>query len=763
MDNKLAKTPYFEVELIVDACAENFGQAPCTATGEPCHKTRKTCRDPDNYSVVPKSYKLCSAIENFPRGQDLIPCITDVSLAPTSITGGRGLGSRAKVTVRAQDFKHHDRGVDPYFSERSYDTSRGTFFGKWLARNPYYQARKAIVRSGFLSEPYDPSFLLTQHFLIEHISNPSGRNEVTMTFKDVLKQVDPKRAKYPAISEGELAFKCEVADDWISVKQGQGSFYQVNEHITMGAEILRVLDIDGDDLMVDRAQWNTEALAHSVNTKVQQCKTYIDENLVDIIRDVLINGANISSDYIDDEAWEQEKQAWLPNYNLTALIPKPEGCDKLLNELMEIGLLDVWEDSEAQIIRLKASSPFRSTIDVIRDPDFVSGSLKVSDKPDLRLSRVWVRFGLRNPLKKLDDETNIARGYALGDREKEAPEQYGDKRAKVITSRWLQDDELHRDHAFSLTNRLLSRYKDNPKMFEFRLWMGRSFLPKTGDVIKLSVEALQDVTGAPILKTCQIVERSSDLNQGHMKYKALAYDSTINGGDGDNSIVIATNQFNYNLWLAVGSPPEPIELSVFIEENVSICSRSAELASFVIGNFAPGSLIRMQNRGAIKGAGGDGGHGGGRLLRMEIIHGERQPAVVEFEKDATPGEFGGHAILGAEGVALYIDNEDGLIAAGDPGEDGAFDLVTYQCVDGVCDVPEPLLGHGGRGGDGCLPGKGGDGVYQGNEGEDGLENELDVGGQIKSGAAIYHPQGRVIMEQDGIVLGRIEQLETDNS
>lgn len=765
---KIAKQPYTEIELVVDECQHEFGVPPCTASGEPCYKTRATCEDTANYARQDRSYIFCSSVPNFPKGQNIIPCIEKVDDVPASITGGLGLGKRAKISATIKDFKHHDRGIDPYFDQRSYDTSRGSFFGKWLARNPYYQGRTVKVRYGDLPVPYDVSKLTELHLIIEKITHPGGDDMLTMTFRDILKKVDAKRAKYPLQSSGELAVACGVGDATITLKTGQGADYIVNEHVTLGDETMLVTAINGDVLDVTRAQWGSNAVAHSVDAKVQICKTYTNVNIVDILKDLYVNGANINPAFIPDSEWESEKTEWVPDHNLTALIPKPEPVDKLSNELMMLGLLDVWPDLEANQIKLKASSPFRGSAQVISEQDIVEQSLKIGDKPELRLSRVWVRFGAENPLKKQDDDTNYKRGYALGDPAKEAPEQYDEIRADVISSRWLRDTAQDRDHAFSLTNRLLSRYKDNPKEFEFELWMDRPDLPKTGDVVKVQFSKYQDKTGAPILKTSQILETAYKRKEGKVKYRALAYDSAINGGDGDNSICITSDQFNYNLWLAVGSPPDPITIDVCVEEGVSICSLDAGSPSFSIGNFAEGSVINamVKPNAKIGGAGGKGGDGGGRLVRNNWAAGEIQSTEVIFDQPAEPGQLGGHAIQGAKGVTLNLDNQ-GIVSPGYHGTDGVFHYQQYDCYTDefgtTCDPTPPVYGHAGDGGDGCLPGEGGAGYQFGDDGADGAQDEINYRDMTVAGAAVYNPNGFVNVVTEGTLLGEIVRIPPTNA
>ncbi len=754
MAASISVQPFTILELKPSKCANVYGVLPCTASGvgnEKCYNTRSNCQDTDNFVSTNETLSFCSSVHNFPKGQNIIPCIVSTSDAPTTITGGRGLGARAKITLQVQDFPHGDQFIDPYVSERTYDTSKGSYFGKFLARNLYYQGREAIVRQGFLNFPFSISDYSEQHYIIEEISNPDSKGNVKIVLKDSLKKIDNKRARWPIESSGELNAAILAADTSIALKTGEGADYVINEHINIGGEIILVTNIVGDVLTVTRGQWNTEAKDHSISSKVQLCATYTAANIVDIIYDLLTGPAEIPASRIISADWEDEKTQWTPTHDFDAIITKPTGCETLVNELLKIGLLDLWDDADAQTIRLKASSPYRLEPVTINDSMVVENTIKIVDKTDKRISRAWVKFGFKDPTKG-DDEENIKRGYALADSVRESANVYGDIRAEVLATRWLRDTAADRDHAFSLVNRLLSRFGDNPKSFEFSLFANSEVLPKTGDVVKIETEKNQDLTGAAISQTSQIMSVTHNRKTGVLKYKALAYDSALNAGAELNNITLSTDQYNYNLWLAAGSPPSPITVTLTIDSEVSICSTSALIASLVIGSFAAGSIIYIINNGVIMGAGGNGGNGGGRLTRIDWVAGEPSAGVVEIFEASSSAENGGDAIAGSNGVTLNITNNN-LIAGGNGGVDGVFDSESYNTYDDGPNDPVPLVeGPGGNGGDGCDPGLGGTG-FQASDGTDGIYNEATAGLGLNPGAAINSPDSEVNILVAGTING----------
>ena len=586
MGKSISSQPFSVLELKLTSCSNVYGNAPCTASGsEKCYNTIATCQDTPNFAETTKSIKLCSQVKNFPRDLELIPCIVETDEAPTTITGGRGIGDRAKLTFIVEDFPHNDFGIDPYFSDRTHDTNQGTFFGKLLARNPFYQGREAISSYGELTNPVDLNSFPKERYIIESISNPDSRNKVRIVIKDVLKKLDSKRAVVPHVSTGELSAVLAVGATVAALGSGQGSGYEVNEHVTIGEEIMLVTAINGDDLTITRGQWGTTAKEHRVNSKVQICKTFIDVNLVDIIYALATSPNALPASHINKPDWDAERDDWVPNHNLTAIIPKPTPVDLSINQLSQLGLIDIWDDAEAQTLRLKASSPYRLEPIVITDENIVENSMVVSDLNEQRITRTWIRYALSNPLKKADEEGNAQRNYIVVDGAKEGVLEYNDIRAKPYITPWLTESQNDRDHAFSWANRLVNRFSKTPKQFKFQKYMKDDQLPKTGNVIRIETKKNQDVTGRPKQTIAQIMSREPNRRRGIFTYRALAYNAELNAGTIVNNVTITANQMNYNLWLAVGSPPDPIEVTVTINSGVNIGSIDPTLYAFSIGAF----------------------------------------------------------------------------------------------------------------------------------------------------------------------------------
>ncbi|MEZ5781152.1 MAG: hypothetical protein R3D70_05825 [Rhizobiaceae bacterium] len=201
---KVGRRPITVVELDLDSCANTFGVAPCTAVLGPagkCFNTYGTCQDTANFAKVAKTYRFCTQTDLLPVGENLLPCLTKVELAPVQIDP-KGFSVSGTVTVEAVDFPHHDRGVDPYWRDRAYKPEQqGTFFGKLRGRNAYVENRVMRVKEGYIAGDRT-IYTRTRTYFIDRIEGPDANGKVRIIGKDPLRFADSEKAKAPDVSKG---------------------------------------------------------------------------------------------------------------------------------------------------------------------------------------------------------------------------------------------------------------------------------------------------------------------------------------------------------------------------------------------------------------------------------------------------------------------------------------------------------------------------------------------------------------------------------
>lgn len=454
-----------------------------------------------------KTYRFTDSLVHSAVLAPYIPSIQDVDITPARLEPGKGLGLRASVVVTFRDHPSSDRGDDPYVSQRAYDPAqRGTYWGKLLARNPYYQGRIMRVRTGYIGSTFSLSDFETRTYVIESIDGPDASGRVRITGKDLLKLADDDRAQAPRQSTGKLAgdINAAVTSATLAPAGIGNSEYAASGWAIIGSEIVSFTRV-ADALTITRAQYGTVAAAHSTNDVVQQCLRYNDQTVPDVVKDLLTTYASVALGYLDYAAWVTEFTTWLANLRVSTLIPKPVGVNTLLAELSEQGTGYFWWDERASLVRGKVLHPVQGqpTVSLDDSANIIADSLTVKHAPAARLSQVWVLFGQMVPTEALDKPSNYQGAVVSYDLSAEGAEQYGDKRVKKIYSRWLPSTAG--SQAALVAARLLARYRDVPFTIALKLDAKDSSL-WTGDDAQLTTRAIQNPDGSSPTINAQVLE-----------------------------------------------------------------------------------------------------------------------------------------------------------------------------------------------------------------------------------------------------------------
>lgn len=205
------KQPVQIVELQIQSCANVYASSPCQAvlgvTGaDRCYNTFGTCQAQDNFVLQTIKYRFSTVrVDGMQVAGDppIFPTLKSVKTAPTVLMPGKGLGVRSSVTVTIIDHPWSDQFTDKYVAQRAYDPeAQGTFWGRWITRNRFYQNRVMKIYTGFLTEAgtYDLANFKVREYIITTISGPGANGAVTITAKDPLRMVDDDRQKWPIAS-----------------------------------------------------------------------------------------------------------------------------------------------------------------------------------------------------------------------------------------------------------------------------------------------------------------------------------------------------------------------------------------------------------------------------------------------------------------------------------------------------------------------------------------------------------------------------------
>lgn len=514
---RLGGEPLIIFTIIADYCSLVAGNAPCTATetgDAKCFNTRATCNDPANYTKTTKEYNFCQPRSSLPKGINMFPVIDGtVKKAATSTTGGTGLGKREVVTVKLHDFPHHDRGVDPYWNERTYNAyEQGTFWGKWLRRNPYYEGRTSQVKYGYIGEAFSLADFEVQEYDIIDIDGVKNRS-VTITAKDVLVRTYERKAQYPVLSEGELLVDITSAATSATLTPvGIGnSKYPASGTLSIGEEAM-TFTRSGDALTLTRAQWGTEAKDHKAGDTVQICVVFNNVNIIDVLNELLVTGSGLPSSYIPTAAWTAERDLWMTNANVYGILMKPESIEKVIGELSESFMFDIWWNATTQTVDIKSLSPEPSgaTVNTLTEGEnILEGTLSIDRKSDMRFTEVRVGY------KKIDySESNDIEQFAswqvASDVTRSSADLYNGNSIKVITSRWFTDV----GNAVQLAGRSLARFSDTPEIITFKLDQKDHGKVAMAGRVELNSWQFQDFKGANESRRYQVTEINEGNNPG---------------------------------------------------------------------------------------------------------------------------------------------------------------------------------------------------------------------------------------------------------
>jgi len=538
------------VELYIDSCVNTYGVAPCTASipgtgSQKCFNTLSSCQDTAHYDrgdeADRKIFRFATTrVDGIQQEGDspTFPTLRSVDTAPTKLEPGKGFGIRSSVVMSIMDHPWTDIGTDPYVRDRTYSPdSQGSFWGKWLARNPNYEGRRVDVLTGYLTEAgaYIPSNFRRRTYQLNKINGPDPDGVVSIEAKDPLKKADVDKAQWPPASQAVLSTEMLDGDTTIFFGDPDGelaaSLANDQPYIRVDDEIIKLLIVndDGGGFYSAVVQRSTapdiyddslnEQVQHDVGAAIQPCYFFNEARVDEVLLVLLRDAALIEPGYLPVATWDLAVQeGGLDNYLMTALLTEPTGVNDLLVELSQHGVYMWWDEREQEVL-IKSLI----TQDFDGDPynentDIISGSIQVTRDVKNRVSQVTFYFGLRFPTMDLEQKTSYSAWQAKRDLQAESPEEYGQKKIVEIFSRWLPSQKAAT--ASEIGTRLLRSYRDS------KIILSMSLDPKdddawTGDVVGVVSALIQDSTGAPLSKNYLVLQVDEKIADSGVVYDYL--------------------------------------------------------------------------------------------------------------------------------------------------------------------------------------------------------------------------------------------------
>jgi hypothetical protein len=546
---KVGRRPFTYVEIDLDYCSNTYGTAPCVAavgtTGaRKCFNTLRTCQDGTHFTVgTTKTFRFCMDGQVLPghvaAAFGAIPSISGITMEPARLDPSKGLGVRATTTINLRDHPHNDRGIDKYVATRPYDPlSQGTFWGRLLARNPYYEGRALRIYTGYLADDgsIDAANFTCQAFVLQKIDGPDAAGKITISAKDVLTLTDDSRVQFPAVSNAKLlADITDTATSFVLVANGADkldapAYPASNGYVTIDSEVIyyssHTSAVSGGGGFIStftvapsgRGSKSTDAAAHTASSKVQNTIAYLSKPPRDVLTD-LFTAAGVSSGYLDLTGWDAEIAQWLQGKVVSRVLSKPTGVRSLILELTESIGIYLWWDTRLQKVKMRAFRPSfpEDIIDLTDNANLIAGTVSRQVEFDKRITQVWVYFDALKPAEDPSKPEDFRQLYVAADGDAPKPEQYQSARVRTIFARWLNSNDAA--FAAQLANRTLSAYRDPPVTVKIGLD------PKdgaiwTGSDVQVISRLFQNEDGSPEPTLLRITEARDSIEGKPLTFTA---------------------------------------------------------------------------------------------------------------------------------------------------------------------------------------------------------------------------------------------------
>lgn len=671
-----------------------------------CFQTIATCPVPEDYNPGTLTLTFSRMQKDIQRHYGfVIPSIVEggIKTTPAWINLGAldpevgALGQREVVSITMQDHLWSDHMVDPYRYERAtgaaaygsppetYDPStRGTFWGKFLARNPYHSGYRLRVYEGALGDALED--MRVRHYIIDRIDGPSG-GQVRITAKDAFSIIEKQKAVAPLASEGSLSANISAAAGSFSVlPSGIGADYDAAGYVAIGHEVIQYTRADDTFTVVQRGALGTTAATHSQEDIVQQVLSFTTQLAHNIIFELICRftalgsaGSPTASDFIDKSAWDSAASNVTSLY--TGRIAKPTPVATLIAELCEQAGMTVWPDVTTGMIELRGLRAGAVSPTVEDSRWIISESLTIRRRVERRASQVWVYYGQVDPTEDLEDKRNFHSVLVGIDADAEDSVQYGVPAVREVFSRWIP--QFGRQAAQTCSDRLLSMLRDPPIEVEFSIVRDRDGELQIARYFSLETADLQDETGDVESLALATTALQFSENEIGVKAHSVRFPETASEDSPTidlREIFIENDINNINLRTIHDSlfvaPVGGEVIRVYVLEDVTVGSTSTATAALTRGTWPAGVQITLYVRGRVQGKGGLGGTASYTTSGHTVVA-------------ATAGSNGGPAIDSSAG-AMSIDNSTGEIWAGGGGGGAGGGRVVHTSLAG-------LAGNGGGG------------------------------------------------------------------
>jgi hypothetical protein len=474
-----------------------------------CFRTPGTTEQAaDDFTLTTKTRRWMTLTQRAIPELGAIPCLKTAKLQPEEVRVGKGLSYFGQVSIELQDFVDDDFREDPFYSHASraaIDHEAGTYFGKLMARNPWWIGRKIRVIEGWATDGvWHSGDTIVHNFLIRDVQGPSG-GTVKITAAGPLQLLNLNDAEAPRPSEGVLladitniATTATLADAVIAAD------YPSSGLIRIGDEIMSYTR-SGVTLTMVRARQGTIADSHSAGDTVQWCLQYTDEPLMDIVLDLLTTYGGIDTTYLATDEWDSEQSVWLALYNLSGIVSQPTKILELVQSLLEASACLLWWDDTDGQLKARAVRPGVTNRGTWNDRFHLLGPAVVARDMTARVSRCDILIDLRSAERDPKDYASY-RIRVVGAEEGNGATENKTSQVHVIASRWLSANQV--GLAERASSQITTQLRDGRQTLQVEV-AAKDAIASIGDLLNVSTKDIVDRNGEPETIRCMVVKREA--------------------------------------------------------------------------------------------------------------------------------------------------------------------------------------------------------------------------------------------------------------
>lgn len=624
------------------------------------------------------------------------------------LKAGNGVASRASCTISLNDFIEDPNLLSPaVVADKSY-RKRGTFFGKLKERN--ILSNKALRVKYYQRLNGVDSLIKTNLYIVTDIKQ-SQRGKWVLNCKDVLYKADDEKSQFPKVVTGKLNAPIASGTTSFTMQGDIADWTPFAKYVAViGKDLLIITNATGNasavTLTVSRSLSITlggrtiinEPDDHSAGDEVFRGRIFANSDPYDILEAIFLDSGITTSEY-DGVEMQSELDSWLANLtgHIDCIFYESRGATQVLNDFCKSFMLDIWTDTTIGKVRLKATSPWNSTVATLNEgKEIIYGSMAIDESKSFHHSRAFLQYDKRR-LTEGDEDTNFARSSLAINSDLEGEFFYDDETVNKLGKSIILSNKTQNIETADLTTvRSAQRFSNRPQSISFEMDEANVNFD-LGDVIEVVTNENQDFYGNPKQGVrAQVTQISPKNNIGRTyKISSMTYNPFIGGIAGTDITVNTT--LDINLFTEAGGPVDDDTFTFLLDGQPF--GQSSLLQAITIGSFPADSIVNIVclNGAIITGKGGRGGNG------ESYIQGNPNTP-------ATNGGNGGLSIKGQSGVTVNI------YLSGDTGDlgNGAYTADGY------------LFAAGGGGG-------GGDVAAQSNEDDFGVIFYGGSGGGVGAG------------------------------